>query len=144
MDGYIETYRGMVTAWHCDHQGHMNTVQFHGMFDQAGWQLLTQAGYGAERLRRENTGFVDVRMVLEYLGEMLVGDPVVIESGVLKLGTTSLTYYSRMRRGNQGQIVSTATCTAVHFDLQGRTKTPIPDDIRPALEALRVDDGVGG
>ena len=139
MSNFIETYRGMVTTWNCDHQGHMNTVQFYAMFDQAGWQLLTQSGYGAERLRRDQRGFVDVRMELEYLGEMLVGDPVVIESGVVKLGNTSMTYYSRMRRGNQGEIVSTATCTTVHFDLAARAKTPIPDDIRPAFEALIVD-----
>ncbi len=139
MPGYIETYRGMVTSWHCDHQGHMNTVQFHAMFDQAGWQLLTQAGYGAERLRVDKRGFVDVRMVLEYGGEMTVGDPVVIDSGVIKLGTTSLTYRSRMRRGNDGEIVSTATCTSVHFDLDNRVKTAISDDLRPAFEALMVE-----
>jgi acyl-CoA thioester hydrolase len=138
MTGYIETYRGMVTAWHCDHQGHMNTVQFHAMFDQAGWQMLTQAGYGAARLRADNRGFVDVRMELEYLGEMLVGDPVVIDSGVVKLGSTSLTYRSRMYRGNGGDIVATATCTTVHFDLDKRAKTPIPDDLRPAFAALQV------
>jgi acyl-CoA thioester hydrolase len=140
LSGYIETYRGMVTNWHCDHQGHMNTVQFHAMFDQAGWQLLTQAGYGAARLRQEKRGFVDVRMVLEYLGEMMVNDPVVIESGVLRLGTTSLTYRSRMRRGNDGDIVSTATCTTVHFDLDARKKAPFPADLREAFEALSVPE----
>lgn len=140
MTGAIETYRGMVTAWHCDHQGHMNTVQFHAMFDQAGWQLLTQAGYGAARLRAERRGFVDVRMELDYLGEMLVGDPVVIDGGVVKLGTTSLVYRSRMRRGDGGEITATATCTTVHFDLDTRTKTPIPDDLRPAFHALLLSD----
>ena len=138
MPGYIETYRGMVTAWNCDHQGHMNTVQFYAKFDEAGWQLLTQIGYGAERLRADKRGFVDVKAVLEYGGEMIVGDPVVIESGVVTLGTTSLTYHSRMRRGNEGEIVSTATCTTVHFDLENRVKTAIPDDLRPAIEALMV------
>jgi len=136
MTGPIETYRGMVTAWHCDHQGHMNTVQFHAMFDQAGWQLLTRAGYGAARLKAERRGFVDVRMELEYQGEMLVGDPVVIASGVVKLGSTSLVYRSTMRRGDAGEITATAVCTTVHFDLEARVKTPLPDDLRPAFEAL--------
>ena len=141
MNGYIETYRGMVTAWNCDHQGHMNTVQYYAMFDQAGWHMLTRAGYDNERLRADKRGFVDVRAELAFIDEMIVNDPVLIESGVRKIGNSSLTYHSRMYRGDGGDPVATATTTTVHFDLEARAKTPIPDDMRPRFEALLVDEG---
>lgn len=139
MTGYIETYRGMVTTWHCDHQGHMNTVQFHAMFDQAGWHLIARAGLTRERMARERRGFADVSMELAYLGEMLAGDPVVIESGVARIGTTSVTYHSRMINVDSGDITATATCTTVHFDLESRRKEPIPADLRASFERLLVE-----
>ena len=139
MGGFIETYRGMVMAWHCDHQGHMNTVQFHGMFDQAGWHMIARSGLTRERLHRERRGFVDIRMELAYLGEMLAGTPVLIESGVTKVGTTSLTYHSRMSNVDTGEVTATATCTTVYFDLDKRQKEPLPADLRAAFETLKVD-----
>jgi len=141
MAGWIETYRGMVTTWHCDHQGHMNTVQYYGMFDQAGWHMIQRSGVRRERLEAEGIGFVDVRMELDFIGEMMVNDPVLIESGVEKVGNTSLTLRSRMKNAATGEIVSRARCTTVCFDLGKREKKVLPDDIRAGLQALLVPDG---
>ena len=140
MGGWIETYRGMVTAWHCDHQGHMNTVQYYAMFDQAGWHMIQRSGVRRERLEAERLGFVDVRMELDFIGEMMVNDPVLIECGVAKIGNTSLTYVSRMMNVATGEIVSRGRCTTVCFDLAERVKKAIPDDIRAGLEALLVGE----
>ena len=141
MAGWIETYRGMVTAWHCDHQGHMNTVQYYGMFDQAGWHMIQRSGVRRERLEAEHMGFVDVRMELDFLGEMVVNDPVLIESGIEKVGNSSITFRSRMKNAATGEIVARGRCTTVCFDLQARRKQAIPDDIRAGFEALLVADG---
>lgn len=141
MAGWIETYRGMVTTWHCDHQGHMNTVQYYGMFDQAGWHMIQRSGLRRERLEAERTGFVDVRMELDFIGEMMVNDPVLIESGIEKVGNTSITFRSRMKNAVTGEIVARGRCTSVCFDLDKREKKRIPDDVRAGFEALRVPDG---
>jgi len=143
MAGWIETYRGMVTTWHCDHQGHMNTVQYYAMFDQAGWHMIQRSGMRRERLEAEHTGFVDVRMELDFIGEMMVNDPVLIESGIEKIGTTSLTFRSRMTNPSTGEVVARGRCTSVCFDLAARAKRPIPDDIRAGMEALLVGESWG-
>ena len=44
MKGFIETYRGVVYPWHCDHQGHLNTMHYVGMFDMAFWHHLSALG----------------------------------------------------------------------------------------------------
>ncbi len=36
MAGFIETYRGTIYPWHCDHLGHLTVMHYVGFFDQAG------------------------------------------------------------------------------------------------------------
>ena len=133
MSGWIESHRCMVTAWDCDHQGHMNAVRYYAMFDQAGWHMIQRAG---GRVGAGAMGFVDVRVELDFLGEMMVNDPVLIESGVEGIGRTSLTYRSRMSNAATGAPTARARCTTVCFDLAARRKRPIPDDVRAGLETL--------
>ena len=40
----IESYRGAVYPWHCDHMGHMNVMWYVGKFDEATWNLFAQTG----------------------------------------------------------------------------------------------------
>ena len=43
-DGLVETYRGTVYPWHCDHMGHMNVMWYVGKFDEATWNLFALLG----------------------------------------------------------------------------------------------------
>ncbi len=140
MCGWIETHRNVVTAWDCDHQGHMNTVKYYEKFDVAGWHMIQRSGAQRQRLDDEGTGFVDVRMELDFIGEMMVNDPLLIESGVEKVGDTSFTFRHRMTNVNTGEIVALGRCTTVHFDLVKRASKTIPDDIRKGLEALLISE----
>ena len=140
MGGWIETHRSMVTAWDCDHQGHMNAVQYYAKFDMAGWHMIQRSGVTRERLEADNLGFVDVRVEIDFVGEMVVNDPLVIESGVEKLGNSSLTFRSTMRHATTGAVTARLRCTTLCFDLAERVKKRIPDDIRAHLEPLVVGD----
>ncbi len=40
----IETYRGVIYPWNCDHMGHMNVQYYVGKFDEATWQLFAFLG----------------------------------------------------------------------------------------------------
>ncbi len=140
MAGWIETHRNVVTAWDCDHQGHMNTVKYYEKFDVAGWHMIQRSGATRLRLAGENIGFVDVRMELDFLGEMMANDLILIESGVEKIGNTSFTFRSRMTNVATGELVARGRCTTVCFDLAKRQKQPIPGDIRAGLEGLLVGE----
>jgi acyl-CoA thioester hydrolase len=50
----LETYRGMVYPWHCDHMGHMNVMWNVGKFDEATWNLFAAMGVTAAFLRERN------------------------------------------------------------------------------------------
>ena len=88
MKGFIETYRGVVYPWHCDHQGHLNTMHYVGMFDMAFWHHLSALGFTRAYMQEQGTGFVDVKDTIEYKAEQPVGSLLVIESGLLRMGNT--------------------------------------------------------
>ena len=132
---WIETYRGMVYPWQCDHQGHLTTMHYLGMFDQAGWHLLNCLGLGPEQLAEEGRGFVDVKDTLEYVAEQYAGGLIVVESALRKVGGTSLTATHRMLNAATGQLAARCEMIAVHFDLKARVKLPLPDALRPRLIA---------
>ena len=44
MSAPVETYRGAVYPWHCDHMGHMNVMWYVGKFDEATWHLFRMVG----------------------------------------------------------------------------------------------------
>jgi acyl-CoA thioesterase FadM len=43
MADLIDTYRGVVYPWHCDHMGHMNVMWYVGKFDEATWPFKARA-----------------------------------------------------------------------------------------------------
>jgi acyl-CoA thioester hydrolase len=139
MSRYIETFRGVVYPWHCDHQGHMNTMHYVGMFDQAFWHHVSALGFTRELMARCRSGFVDVRDTIEYKAELGVGSLVAIESGLRKVGTTSMTAIHRMRNVETGELAATSEKVSVYFDLEARCKTAFPVELRGNLEGNLVD-----
>ena len=136
----IETYRGMVYPWQCDHQGHMTTQHYVAMFDQAGWHLLSALDLNPEVLAADGRGYVDVKHTIEYLAEQRVGSLVFVESGLRRVGGSSLTAVHWLRNARDRTLSATCEMVTVHFDLVARVKLPIPEDIRSRL-AIRLVEG---
>ena len=136
MSKIVETYRAMVYPWHCDHQGHMNTMHYVGMFDAAFWQHLSAMGFTRAYLAANHTGFVDVKDTIEYKAEVPVGSPVTIESALVRVGRSSITALHTMRDSETAVIAATSEKITVYFDLEARETTPLPDDMRQTLAAF--------
>lgn len=83
MADLIETYRGVVYPWHCDHIGHMNVMWYVGKFDEATWHLLASIGLTPAYLREQARGMVAVHQEIDYKRELVAGDLIVVQSGVL-------------------------------------------------------------
>ena len=139
MSGWFETFRGVVYPWHCDHLNHMNVQHYVGMFDNAFWHQVSALGFTRAYLDASKTGFADVRATFEYRMELPVGSLVVVDSGLLKAGATSIVGYHRMKNSETGDIAATAETVTVYFDLDERRKTPLPEALRPRLEAAIVE-----
>lgn len=139
MSNYRETFRGVVYPWHCDHQGHMNVMHYLGFFDQSYWHLFSMMGFTRAYLDEQGKGFASVKDTITYSAEQGPGANIVIESGLIKIGTSSAVSHAIMKNSETGETAATWENVGVYFDLGKRTKSPFNELERGWMEAFLVE-----
>lgn len=139
MKQLVETYRGVVYPWHCDHMNHMNVMWYVGKFDEATWELFRRLGVTPSFLRDNHRGMAALDQRIAYQREMRAGDLLAIRSGVLEAGEKTVRFVHEMRN-SETQEVSAVTCLlAVHLDTDARKSAPLPRAVVEAARGLTVD-----
>jgi len=131
----METYRGVVYPWHCDHMGHMNVMWYVGKFDEATWHLLGSVGLSAAWLRANGRGMVASDQRLAYLRELLAGDTVVVRSAILEVRGKAIRFAHRMFEVASGELCAVTQLVGVHLDTAARRAVPLPEDIAARARA---------
>ena len=85
MNAMIETYRGAVYPWHCDHMGHMNVMWYVGKFGEATWNLFSEIGVTPAFLKEQRRAMAAVQQNITYKRDLLSGDVVAVRSGLLEM-----------------------------------------------------------
>jgi acyl-CoA thioester hydrolase len=129
MSSMIETYRGAVYPWHCDHMGHMNVMWYVGKFDEATWNLFSTLGVTPAYLRENERAMAAVQQDLRYKRELLTGDVVAVRSGMLEMRDKVAKFVHEMRHAQSGEISAVCVLTAVHMSSKARKSTAFPADI---------------
>jgi acyl-CoA thioester hydrolase len=117
MSELIETYRGAVYPWHCDHMGHMNVMWYVGKFDEATWNLFALLGVTTAFLKENRRG------------ELHAGDTVTVHSAFLEVRDKAAKFVHEMRNGVSGEIAAICVLTGVHTDSQTRKSCAFPPEI---------------
>ena len=138
----VETYRGMIYPWHCDHMGHMNVMWYVGKFDEATWNLFAGVGITTAFLKENRRGMAAVEQRISYRREALVGDIVVIRSAVLEVRPKSVRFVHEMFRGDDGDHLSTMIVVGVHIDIVARKSIQFEPQIVARTQAM-VDAQAG-
>ena len=73
---------------------------------------------------------------IDFSAQIWQSHPVDIETGIEKIGTTSLIVAQRAIQ--QQTVCATGRVVLVHFDYEFQKAAPIPQDIREQLEAHTV------
>ena len=141
--GWVETYRGAVYPWHCDHMGHMNVMWYVGKFDEATWNLFAQIGVTAAFLRDNARAMAAVQQNISYKRELLSGDVVAVRSGMLEIRDKVAKFVHEMRDAQTGELAAVCVLTTVHMDSNARKSTPFPAAVRERASALLCDYKVG-
>jgi acyl-CoA thioester hydrolase len=76
-----------------------------------------------------------VRQVIEWKSPARFDDVLEVSIWTSRIGTTSFTLSTEMRRAGEEAVVATTDTTYVHVDHKTFTKLPIPSGTRAALEA---------
>jgi acyl-CoA thioester hydrolase len=125
----IETYRGAVYPWHCDHMGHMNVMWYVGKFDEATWQLLGGIGLSAHWLREHGRGMVASDQRLSYQRELLAGDIVLVRSMILEVRSKAIRFAHRMFDAATGELCAVTQLVGVHLDTDARRPVALPEAV---------------
>ena len=144
MGDWIESFRGVVYPWHCDHLGHMNVQNYTGMFDQAAFHYQHALGFNFKDMADTRETTVDAQHTLRFLHEQLAGSLIVIDGALTRIGTKSITCTYRMRNVETGVLAATSEIVSVYFSLKTRSSMEIPSEMRSRLQPFVVtDDGSG-
>ena len=139
MSGMIETYRGAVYPWHCDHMGHMNVMWYVGKFDEATWNLFSAVGITPAYLRDNGRAMAAVQQNLTYKRELLAGDIVAVRSGLLEVREKVVKFVHEMRHAQSGEICAVCAITGVHMDSRTRRSTALAPEILTRGRELLCD-----
>ncbi len=102
LDGWIETARGTVHAWQCDHMGHVNVRAYGEFFEEACWQLYAHVGITPTVLRAGEILMAAVQQNIAYKAELLAGDTIVVRTRVLEARIRGLLDAMYSNRDAQG------------------------------------------
>ena len=128
-DALLDTYRGTVLPWHCDHMGHMNVMWYVGKFDEATWNLFAAMGVTAAFLKENQRAMAAVQQNITYRRELLVGDTVAVRSAFIEVREKVARFVHEMRNAQTGEISAVCVLTGVSMDAQTRKSCPLPQDI---------------
>ncbi len=129
MTELLITARSVVYPWQCDHMGHMNVMWYTGKFDEATWHLLAHIGLTPSYLRDRKRGMVAVHQETTYKRELVAGDLIAIQSGVLEVREKVIRFYHEMRNTETGELAAKTILTGVHLDSETRKACPFPSEI---------------
>jgi acyl-CoA thioester hydrolase len=132
----LETYRGVVYPWHCDHMGHMNVMWYVGKFDEATWNLFAAMGVTTAFLRERKRGMAAVQQNITYRRELVAGDTVTVHSAFLEIRDKVARFVHEMRHGESGELAAYCMLTGVHIDAEARKACPFPQEILARGQSL--------
>lgn len=131
----IETYKGVVYPWQCDHMGHLNVAHYVGKFDEATWVLFAGAGLDATHFREHGRGMAALEQHLTYSREVLAGEIVVVRSRVLDAGGKVMKFRHAMFV-EADKLAATCELTAIYMDTLARKSAMFPTEIKQNLAIL--------
>ena len=138
----VETYRGTIYPWQCDHMGHMNVMWYVGKFDEATWNLFAAAGVTAGFLKENRRGMAAVQQNITYRRELLVGETVAIGSAFLEVRDKVAKFVHEMVNAQSGEIAAICVLTGVSTDSRTRKSTPFPAEMVARAQDLVRDYAV--
>ena len=137
----VETHLGRVAQSECDHLGHMNVQFYVAKVSDAAWHVMASIGITPAFIRERRQAPAAVRQEIAYLKELLAGDLLRMESGVLEASERKLTFFHRLVKVETGQVAMTSKVYTVNMDLDARRSAPLdPAVLARALERRLLEE----
>jgi acyl-CoA thioesterase FadM len=139
VNGWLETYRGMVYRWQEDHNGHMTVAFYFGHLGDATLCVLESLGLGRAYTRRRKSLFVTTDCYVRYVRELRAGDILHIVTGVLGVERDALALGHKIFNTETGEVCTTVEHRLRHVESGRHAARPVPAAQRRAAEQRRVE-----
>ena len=131
-----EIHRETVAPELIDYNGHMNVAYYNLAFDHALDQFFDRIDLGADYAKRKNGSMFVLESHVNYLREVVLGDPLVFQLQVLDHDAKRAHLFLQMYHATAGYRAATSEQLAVHVDLDTRRTVPFPDLALRRIAAL--------
>ena len=120
-----------------DYNGHMNMAFYHVVFDRGVDHVYDSLGIGAEYTRNQGGSVFTMEVHVNYLQEVALHAPLRVEWRLLDCDAKRLHFFEEMYHAEEGFLAATSEQMAMHVDMAAKRSSPLPEDVRGALDVMR-------
>ena len=122
-----------------DERGELSLAGFVHRFAHACLHICAAFSMTPAYMRANQRGFSTFETRLHLLAPPPgAGDSVVVKSGLLAAGNSSLRMLHEMRHGRTGEVLAQMHQSGVHFDMGARRSAPMPEELRSKAASLVI------
>jgi acyl-CoA thioester hydrolase len=132
----LKIHREAVHPDWIDYNGHMNVAYYNLAFDHAVDQLFDLIDIGTDYAQRTNHSAFVVESHVNYIREVVEGDPLGFTLQLLDMDEKRLHYFIRMSHAVDKYLAATSEQLSVHVDLAARRTVPMPAAVQRRLAAI--------
>jgi acyl-CoA thioesterase FadM len=136
--GFIPTARDRVKSADLDSDGNFSLAAFVHRFTAGCVQGLAAIGATADYMHTERKGFSTFELTLQVSALPRLGSPVLVETGIVHLGSSSIRFMHRMSDPADGSEFARLGQYGVQLDLDARRPAALPEALRAAAQRLLV------
>ncbi len=137
-EGFIPTARDRVKPIDLDANGEFSLAAFVHRFTAGCVQALAAIGAMASYLEAERKGYSTFEVSLQVMRSPRLGNSVLVETGIVHLGNSSIRFLHRMCDPTDGGEFARLGQFGVQLDLDTRRPAALPEALRSAARRLLV------
>ena len=141
IEQFIPTVRDRIKPMDLDSGGRLALSGFVHRFTAGSIQALAAIGATSSYMKTERRGYSTFELALRVSGSPRSGDPVLVETGIVHLGNSSIRFVHRMCDPATGAEYARLGQFGVQLDLDTRRPAALPEHLRAAATRLLVPVG---
>jgi acyl-CoA thioesterase FadM len=138
VEQFVPTVRDRIKPMDLDSGGRLTLSAFVHRFTAGSIQALAAIGATSAYMKTERRGYSTFELALRVTGSPQSGDPVLVETGIVHLGNSSIRFVHRMCDPATGAEYARLGQFGVQLDLDTRRPAALPERLRAAAARLLV------
>ncbi len=138
VEGLRDSSRDTIRPWEAGGSGPSALAAYIHRFSASNSHVLAGFGMTPFYMREQRRGFSTFEFQFGAASALRPAAQVVVRSGLLHVGTSSLRLFHVMSDARTGAEVATLHQAGVHFDHDARRPAPLPPDLADRARALLI------